>query len=365
VVAAALVKVTISHLVKRFGDTVAVNDVSLEIEDKESISFLGPSGSGKTTLLRCIAGLESPESGDIYIGDTLVNDLSPKERDIAMVFQNYGLYPHMSVYENIAFPLKMRKLARQDIDRKVKEVAELLRITHLLSRKPKQTSGGEAQRTALGRAIVRDPKVFLMDEPLSNLDAKLRIYMRAEIKRLHRELGVTTIYVTHDQAEAMTIADRIAVMNNGSIQQVGTSEILYNRPANAFVAGFIGNPPMNTINCGLKTKDNHAFLDFGVATYKIDSIRGVIGQANENQEVILGIRPEHIRISATKSEGMELEVFEVEPLGSEVIVNLRMGDNLIKVKTNQTHLKMGQKAWITFDEDKIHLFDKSGAKAII
>jgi multiple sugar transport system ATP-binding protein len=365
VVVAALAKVTISHLVKRFGDTVAVNDVSLEIEDKESMSFLGPSGSGKTTLLRCIAGLESPDSGDIYIGDTLVNDLSPKERDIAMVFQNYGLYPHMSVYQNIAFPLKMRKLAKQDIDRKVREVAELLRITHLLNRRPKQTSGGEAQRTALGRAIVRDPKVFLMDEPLSNLDAKLRIYMRAELKRLHRELGVTTIYVTHDQAEAMTIADRIAVINNGSLQQVGTSEMLYDSPTNAFVAGFIGNPPMNIINCTLKTEDKHMFLDFGVAAYKIDSIRDVIGPGYENQELILGIRPEHMNISTTKSEGIELEVFEVEPLGDQVVVNLRMGDNLIKVKTDQTHLKTEQKAWVTFDEGKIHLFDKSGAKAII
>ncbi|RLE58654.1 MAG: sugar ABC transporter ATP-binding protein, partial [Thermoprotei archaeon] len=233
-----MAKVSVKDLLKKFGNVIAVNKISFEVNDGEFVVLLGPSGCGKTTTLRLIAGLETPDGGEIWIGDKLVNDLPPKDRDVAMVFQNYALYPHMKVYDNLAFPLRLRKLPKDKIDRKVREVAKLLRIDNLLDRYPRQLSGGQQQRVALGRALVREPHVFLMDEPLSNLDAKLRVYMRAELKRLQRELGITTIYVTHDQAEAMTMADRIVVMNEGKIQQIGTPSELYYKPANLFVAGF-------------------------------------------------------------------------------------------------------------------------------
>lgn len=235
-----MAKVTVRNLTKKFGNVIAVNKVSLEVKDKEFLVLLGSSGCGKTTTLRCIAGLETFDAGEIYIGDTLVNELPAKDRDVAMVFQSYALYPHMTIFDNIAFPLKMHKVSRNEIKEKVRRTAELLKIDHLLDRKPKQLSGGEAQRTALGRAIVRDPKVFLMDEPLSNLDAKLRLHMRVELKKLQKELGVTTIYVTHDQVEAMTMADDIAIMNSGALQQVGDANEIFRKPGNLFIAGFIG-----------------------------------------------------------------------------------------------------------------------------
>ena len=244
-------KVKVVNLVKKFDKTVAVDGISFDVKDGEFIVLLGPSGCGKTTTLRCIAGLETPDEGEIYIDDKLVNDLPPKDRDVAMVFQSYALYPHMTVYGNLAFPLKMRKLPKDEIDKKVKEVAKLLNIDHLLDRKPRQLSGGEMQRVALGRALVRTPRVFLMDEPLSNLDAKLRVYMRAELKKLQRDLKITTIYVTHDQAEAMAMADRIAVMNKGKILQYSEPHDVYEKPANLFVAGFIGSPPMNFIKASI------------------------------------------------------------------------------------------------------------------
>ncbi|RLE52516.1 MAG: glycerol-3-phosphate ABC transporter ATP-binding protein, partial [Candidatus Methanomethylicota archaeon] len=240
-----MVKIHLEHVTKVFGEVVAVDDVTLTIREKEFMVLLGPSGCGKTTTLRIIAGLEEPTKGEVYIDDQPVTYLPPKDRDIAMVFQNYALYPHMKVYDNIAFPLKLRKYPKEEIDKMVKEVAEMLHIEDLLDRMPKQLSGGEQQRVALARALIRRPKAFLLDEPLSNLDAKLRVVMRAELKRLQKELGVTTVYVTHDQAEAMTMADRIAVMKDGKVLQVGSPADVFNKPVNLFVAGFIGSPPMN------------------------------------------------------------------------------------------------------------------------
>jgi len=244
--------------------TVAVDGVSFEVKDGEFVILLGPSGCGKTTTLRCIAGLETPDEGEIYIGDRLVNDLPPKDRDIAMVFQSYALYPHMTVYDNLAFPLKMRKYPKDEIDKRVKEVARLLRIEDLLDRKPRQLSGGQQQRVALGRALVRNPQVWLMDEPLSNLDAKLRVYMRAELKKLQKDLGITTIYVTHDQAEAMAMGDRIAVMDKGKILQYDEPHVVYEKPANIFVAGFLGSPPMNFVDATIVERDSQIILDAGV-----------------------------------------------------------------------------------------------------
>jgi len=363
-----LARVSLKNLTKRFGNVVAVNDVSLEVEDKKFLVLLGPSGCGKTTTLRCIAGLEVPDDGEIYIGDTLVNELPPKDRDIAMVFQSYALYPHMTVFDNIAFPLKLRKIPKNEIRERVKRTAELLKIDHLLDRRPKQLSGGERQRTALGRAIVREPKVFLMDEPLSNLDAKLRLYMRAELKNLQKELGITTIYVTHDQAEAMTLADEIAVMNQGVVQQVGSPNEIYNQPKNMFVAGFIGSPPVNFIDCTFLEKDTVGFLDGGTFTLSLpDDVTKRIKEKATSSELILGVRPEDISVlRRQREESIEAEVFVIEPLGSEIIVDLTVGSKLIKMRTSpdfKAHL--GEKVYITFSKDKIHVFDKRTGKAIV
>jgi len=364
-----LAGVRLKNLTKRFGDVVAVSDVSLEVEDKGFLVLLGPSGCGKTTTLRCIAGLETPDEGEIYIGDTLVNELPPRDRDIAMVFQSYALYPHMKVFDNIAFPLKMRKVPKGEIKERVKRVAELLRITHLLDRKPRQLSGGEAQRTALGRAIVRDPRVFLMDEPLSNLDAKLRIYMRAELKRLQKDLGVTTVYVTHDQVEAMTMADEVVIMNLGVLQQLGDAIEIFNRPANLFVAGFIGSPPMNFMGCTFTEKNGSCFLDAGTFILPIpDDIGKNIKEKATSSELILGVRPEDISLEKkrTPEKLVEAEVYVTEPLGSEVIFDLKVGDNLVKAKTTPDFaMSIGEKVWIGFNKEKMHLFDKKTERTII
>ena len=286
-----MASVTYEHVTKRFGDVVAVNDLSIEIEDKEFLVFVGPSGCGKTTSLRLLAGLEELTEGNIYIGDRLVNDVAPKDRDIAMVFQSYALYPHMSVYDNMAFGLKLRKTPKQEIERRVREAAGILGIENLLDRKPKQLSGGQRQRVAVGRAIVRDPAVFLFDEPLSNLDAKLRVQTRAEISKLHQRLGTTFIYVTHDQVEAMTMATRIAVMRDGLLQQLDTPQHLYDKPANIFVAGFIGSPSMNFFDATLVDADGKLLIDGG--TFRVEVPESKKGQLLEHKgkEVIFGIRP--------------------------------------------------------------------------
>lgn len=364
-----MAKVTIKNLVKRFGEVVAVNDVSLEVKDKDLAVLLGPSGCGKTTTLRCIAGLETVDEGEIYIGGVQVNDLPPKDRDVAMVFQSYALYPHMSVFDNIAFPLKQRKVPKNEIEKRVRDTADLLEMTNLLERKPRQLSGGEAQRTALGRAIVRNPSVFLMDEPLSNLDAKLRVHMRAELKRLQKELGVTTIYVTHDQVEAMTMGDKIAVMNVGQLQQLSSPAEIFGHPASMFVAGFIGTPPMDFLDCTFTEKNGTYFLDAGAFTLPIPSDTGkIIKEKATSPELTLGVRSEDVYLGKkrTPQNFVEVEVYVTEPLGSEVIVDLKVGDKIVKAKSAPDFaVSIGEKVWMGFNEKKIHVFDKKTEKAII
>lgn len=362
-----MAKIVLEGVCKNFGNVAAVNELSLEVQDKEFLVLLGPSGCGKTTALRCIAGLETPDRGNIWVGDRLVNDLSCRERDIAMVFQSYALYPHMSVYDNLAFPLRVRKFPKTEVDTKVRKAAETLRITQLLERKPKQLSGGEQQRVALGRALVREPKVFLMDEPLSNLDAKLRLQMRAELKRLQKELAITTVYVTHDQAEAMTMADRIAVMNRGLLIQFETPDKIYTFPANIFVAGFLGSPPMNFIDCSFVRKDERAFLDAGTFSMDISEFADTVKEKCSG-ELVLGIRPEDIWVQRNRPEGesVEADVYIVEPLGSEVIVDLKLGDNLLKARSPaDVNVDLGDKVWLSFRKNKMHIFDKKTENAII
>ena len=357
--------VKFNKLTKRFGKLAAVDELTLEVQDGEFLVLLGPSGCGKTTALRCLAGLETPDSGEIYIGDKVVNELPPKDRDIAMVFQSYALYPHMTVRDNLAFPLKMRKFSKDEINKRVKKATDLLRISHLIERKPKQLSGGEAQRVALGRAIVREPKAFLMDEPLSNLDAKLRLYMRAELKRLQKDLGTTTIYVTHDQAEAMTMGDRVAVMNQGRLQQVATSHEVYFKPINLFVAGFLGSPPMNFVPCTLK---GDGTLESSVCHMRLpESITSIVKGKAMDGEVVLGFRPEDVALSRTsKPDAIETEVYMYEPLGSEIIADLKVEENLIKAKTPPDFkMNIGEKLWLTIKEDAMHIFDKKSEVALI
>jgi multiple sugar transport system ATP-binding protein len=353
---------------KSFGNVRALDSLSLQIRDREFAVLLGPSGCGKTTALRCIAGLEKPDKGEIYIGDAQVNGLPPKDRDVAVVFQSYALYPHKTVRDNLAFPLHMRGKSRQVIDQKVKEVANLLKIEHLLDRKPRQLSGGEQQRVALGRALVREPKIFLMDEPLSNLDAKLRLYMRAELKRLHKKLGITTVYVTHDQAEAMSMADRIALLNKGVLQQISVPDEIYNGPSDAFVAGFVGSPPMNLIDVSLRQMDGEAYLEFSSFKYRLpQSVQQAIISHGQTPGLIMGIRPEHVHISKqrTNENSATVEVYVLEPLGSEVVVDLKLEDIIIKAKASpEFKAAVGENVYASFDPSKIHIFDGQTGKAI-
>jgi len=364
-----MTEVRLVNLVKKFDKTVAVDGINLDVRGGEFVVLLGPSGCGKTTTLRCIAGLEAPDAGDIIIEGNRVNELSPKERDVAMVFQNYALYPHMSVYDNMAFPLKMRKLSRGDIETRVNEAARLLNIQHLLTRKPRQLSGGEQQRVALGRAIVRRPRVFLMDEPLSNLDAKLRLFMRAELKKLQKDLKVTTVYVTHDQAEAMAMADKVAVMNQGKLEQYDTPSAIYARPRSTFVAGFIGSPPMNLMKASLLESDGQMVVDGGFFKYTLrKDLSDIVKQTFSGTEVLLGVRPEdlHIYPTHTPDSVFEADVYVVEPMGPNMVVDLKIGDYLLKsVTPSLLHLSTGQRIWVGFSPDRIHLFDAKGETAII
>ncbi len=363
--------VRLVNVVKKFGEVVAVDHVNLEIKDKEFFILLGPSGSGKTTILRLIAGLERPTEGEIYIDDVLVNDIPPKDRDIAMVFQNYALYPHMTVEENISFALRLRKMSTEEIERRVREVARMLEIEHLLDRKPAQLSGGQQQRVALARAIVREPKVFLMDEPLSNLDAKLRVQMRSELKKLQRRLEITTVYVTHDQVEAMTMADRIGVINEGKLQQVGTPEEVYSKPRNLFVAGFIGSPPMNFIDVILKEEEGKLWAEFEGVRVLVpqefyEALRDYVGR-----QVIMGIRPENLydrmfAVNPSPYNTVRFKVDIVEPLGAEKILYLSLGNlNVVARVTPATKVKEGQEIDIVFDMYSAHFFDKDTGEAII
>jgi multiple sugar transport system ATP-binding protein len=348
------------------GDVKAVDDFSLEIEDKEFIILVGPSGCGKSTTLRMIAGLEEITEGQLFIGDRLVNDVAPKDRDIAMVFQNYALYPHMSVYKNMAFALKLRKVPKAQIDKQVREVAEILNIGHLLQRKPKALSGGERQRVALGRAMVRDPAVFLLDEPLSNLDAKLRSAMRAELIKLQKRLMTTFVYVTHDQAEAMTMGDRIVVMHKGVIQQVDTPQQLYDFPQNLFVAGFIGTPPMNFIEAAVeKNADGYAVV---IGESKIPILKDRLSNDKiapyEGKAVKLGVRPEDLRpdkeyLERSDNGVLVVKVDIVEMMGSELLVYAKVEEktSIIARVAVRNRFDDGQDVKLAVDCNKIHLFD--------
>ncbi len=367
-----MAQVVLKNLTKSFKNVTAVNNVSLDIKDKEFMVLVGPSGCGKTTALRMVAGLEEATDGEIYIGERLVNDVSPKDRDIAMVFQNYALYPHMSVYDNMAFSLKLKGIPRDEIKRRVQEAADLLGLGDLLNRKPKQLSGGQRQRVALGRAIVREPKVFLMDEPLSNLDAKLRVQTRAELIKLHRRLGITTIYVTHDQVEAMTMGDRIVVMSAGLVQQVDTPLGLYNRPANKFVAGFIGTPSMNFLSAKITDGSDGYIIDGGCFKVKAPADKAELLKDYVGKDVEFGIRPEDIfdaslanLVQATPDNQAKAMVDVIEPMGPIVTMYLSCGGfSMVATIDAETEVKEDQEINMVFDMAKTHVFDKQTEKAV-
>lgn len=365
-----MASVTYRHVYKKYGDTTVITDLNMEINDKEFVVFVGPSGCGKSTSLRMLAGLEEVTAGEILIGDRVVNDVPPKDRDIAMVFQSYALYPHMSVYDNMAFGLKLRKTPKAEIDRRVKEAAESLGLTHLLDRKPKALSGGQRQRVAVGRAIVREPAVFLMDEPLSNLDAKLRVSARAEISQLHRRLGTTFIYVTHDQVEAMTMGDRIAVMSDGLLQQIDTPRNLYNFPNNIFVAGFMGSPSMNFFEATLVSEEGRFFIDAGDFRVQVPDGRKQAYSGHVGKEVIFGVRPEHIHAPQYAPPGIEAASIEglvevVELLGHELHLYVNTGKNsLVATVDTRMPVSTGNQVGLVLDMSNMHIFDKTTEQAV-
>ena len=359
-----MASVTIENIAKRYGDVEVISELSLDIRDREFMVLVGPSGCGKSTLLRMVAGLEEITAGRIAIGDRVVNDLAPKARDIAMVFQNYALYPHMSVRQNLEFGLKMRKTPKDEMRARVDEAARILGITDYLERKPRQLSGGQRQRVAVGRAIVRKPAVFLFDEPLSNLDAKLRAEMRTEITRLQHRLETTTIYVTHDQVEAMTMGHRIAVMHEGNLQQVGTPLELYDTPANLFVAKFIGTPPMNVLSAAVDSGRLSA------SGFELPLPERFVAQAGSNgpRNVLMGLRPEHVtsgeRVRGASAE-IRARVDVVEPLGHEVVVHTRVGDESIVAKLEPHHIpEVGSELSLTVALDALHLFDATSETSL-
>ena len=363
-----MARVLIRNLNKMYDEVHAVKDVNLEIRDKEFMVLVGPSGCGKTTTLRMVAGLESITSGQVLIGDVVVNELPPMDRDIAMVFQNYALYPHMSVYDNMAFGLKMRKVDRAEIGKRVQAAAEILGMQDYLKRKPRQLSGGQRQRVALGRAIVRQPQVFLFDEPLSNLDAKLRVQMRVELKKLHNRLNTTAVYVTHDQVEAMTLGDRVVVMKDGLVQQVGEPLELYNAPANRFVAGFIGSPAMNF--AGVRVRDANGGLKADNAGFDID-IPAEIGRRLRpyaGRDVTIGIRPEDLQVAnGSHPPGLcfDAMVEVVERLGPEILLDLQVGEQTMVAAVEPTvRAKRGDKIRFALRPERLHFFDTTSEAAI-
>jgi multiple sugar transport system ATP-binding protein len=364
----------IVSLTKRFGPVTAVNDLTLEIADGEFLVLLGPNGAGKTTTLRCVAGLEKPDEGQVKFDGQSMNGVSPAERNVAFVFQSYALYPRKTVFQNIAFPLEARRLSKSEIERRVRQTATLLHIEHLLDRRPAQLSGGEQQRVALGRAMVRQARAFLMDEPLTNLDFKLRVEMRTELKRLHQEFHTTLFYVTNDQTEAMTMADRIAVLNEGRLQQVGSPHEVYNHPVTRFVASFIGFPRMNFLDCILTTEDTahheRSLLRSPDSNWAIpvpDGVRDAIRKAGA-ERVILGIRPEDLTLkSEPQPDSLAGTVFVLEPLGDRTIVDVRLGEDTVKVKA-PPDLELGgpgQPVWLTPDLDRLHVFDRETEQAVV
>ena len=366
-----MVEIRLIDVRKYFGKVKAVDGVSLDIKDGEFMVLLGPSGCGKTTTLRCIAGLERVNGGSIYFGEKDVTFLLPKDRNVSMVFQSYAVWPHMTVFDNIAFPLKIKKYPKSEIRRKVKWASELLRIDELLDRYPHQLSGGQRQRVAVARAIVVEPDVLLMDEPLSNLDALLRVKMRSELKKLQRNLGVTTVYVTHDQVEAMTMGDRIAIMNRGKILQVGSPEEIYLRPANTFVAGFVGAPQMNFIKMGVVKEGKVIRLNAGPLHLPVpEGVRSAL-EPYVGGEVIVGIRPEYIYLEGYEPPGVRNSVEVsgivdfVEPLGSDTIIHLKLGDKTILVKVpRRVKVEVGSRITASFDLDKINIFEEKTGEAV-
>lgn len=368
--------IKLENLTKRFDGVAALDGINLEIHDQEFFILLGQTGAGKTTTLRCIAGLEHPEEGAIYFDDQRVNELTPPERDVAFVFQSHILYPHLTVYENMAFPLHPRRLPAEEIDSRVKDIAAMLHIEHLLERKPSQLSGGETQRVGLGRAMVRRPRLFLMDEPISNLDAKLRTEMRVEIKWRQRQLGATTLYVTHDQIEAMSMADRVAVLDEGRIQQVGTPMEIYNRPANRFVAGFIGSPSMNLLPCQVAISGEEVAIRLDgqhqVAITDPQIARSLI-DAGGDGNFVFGVHPEDVLVSPEPTQGAsELQVYSFEPLGAETIVELTLGkdyagkDVILKARAEPTlEVRIGQTLQTTFVPERLHFFHPTTGKAVL
>ncbi len=362
--------VSYTNVSKHFGDVTAVNDMNLNIIDREFLVLVGPSGCGKTTGLRLLAGLEDIDDGTIAIGDRIVNDIEPKDRDIAMVFQSYALYPHMTVFDNMAFGLKLRKTPKEEIKRRVQEAADILSIEHLLDRKPRQLSGGERQRVAVGRAIVREPQVFLFDEPLSNLDAKLRVQMRAEISKLHHRLKTTFIYVTHDQVEAMTMADRIAVMRGGILQQVDTPQQLYDHPTNVFVAGFIGSPAMNFFKAKLEKSDGSLMVNTGAFQVIVPPSKVDRYMPHAGKEVIFGIRPDDVHDPTFSppvyASPVSAKVEVTELMGNEIFMHFVSGDNSFIGRIDpRTVFKVGDQVECVFDMDSMQLFNVDGDQTTI
>lgn len=368
-----MARVELAHIWKHYGSNTVVKDFNLDIQDKEFVVFVGPSGCGKTTTLRMIAGLEDISEGDLLISGKRVNDVAPKDRDIAMVFQNYALYPHMSVYQNMAFGLKLRKFPKAEIDKRVKEAAKNLDIEHLLERKPKALSGGQRQRVALGRAIVREPQVFLMDEPLSNLDAKLRVQMRAEIRKLHQGIQTTMIYVTHDQTEAMTMGDRIVVMKDGLVQQCDTPQQVYNHPANLFVAGFIGSPAMNFLHGEVVEEDGKlSFRTPGISILLPEGrFSALRNRGADGSSVILGVRPEDLHneevfMSTYPNSTFKTRVEVVENMGAELYLHVNAAPQSMVSRVNARILyHPGNELQLTMDMNKVHLFDAKTEKSIL
>ena len=359
-----MASVTFNHVYKLFDDTAAVEDLTIEVEDKEFLVFVGPSGCGKSTSLRMLAGLEEISEGEVLIGDRVVNNVAPKDRDVAMVFQSYALYPHMTVYDNMAFGLKLRKTPKKIIDERVTEAARELGIDHLLDRRPRQLSGGQRQRVAVGRAIVREPAVFLMDEPLSNLDAKLRVEARSFISKLHRRLETTFIYVTHDQVEAMTMGTRICVLNAGRLQQIDSPFNLYHNPHNVFVAGFIGSPSMNFFDATLKPDGDNLIIDAGAFSLKVPANKAKPFMSHSGKDVVLGVRPEDIHDSQYLPQGItpanissNIEV--IEQMGNEMIIYLETGGKSFIARTDpRTAAQVGGTLDVTINLDNMHIFDK-------
>lgn len=363
-----MVKIVLENVCKYFKKVKAVDELDLQIENEEFLVLLGPSGCGKTTTLRMIAGLEKPTSGKIYFDDQLVTDLEPKERKVAMVFQDYALYPHMSVFDNITLCLRVMDVPKQEIEKRATETAELLQISELMNRKPSELSGGQRQRVALARAVIRKPSIYLLDEPLSNIDAILRIKMRGDLKKLHEKLKTTTVYVTHDQAEAMVLADRIAVMKDGLLHQVGKPLEIYDHPVNKFVATFVGIPVMNFLDCEILEKNGNSFINTGAFSLKIPKayVDLMTEQHFSSREAVMGVRPEHVSVSKEESgDKMEAKVWLFQHMGDTGYVSLEIGTNVVTAKVDPLfRVSEGERVFVKFNEECIHIFDKGSEKTI-